>query len=475
MSAIRRPWKPTLALLTSASLCASCAVGPNYVRPSVATPGAYKEVSGWSHATPADAQDKGAWWTLFNDPVLNDYEQRVMTSNQTIAAASAAYAQARAIVREQRAAIFPSVDLGAGATRANINNAGTGATNTSTNYKVDIGASWELDVWGRIRRSIENAKASAAASAADLANARLSAQGELASDYWQLRETDAEIALVTATVAAYQRNLQITQNRYDARIAAKTDVLQAQTQLASTQANLAGLDSQRAQLEHAIAVLVGEAPGTFTIPVAEWNPTLPNIPEAVPSDLLQRRPDIAAAERRVAAANAEIGVQTAAYFPVLNFTGAGSTSATAVSRLFDASTYLWSLGLSATETLFDAGARKASVDAAKAAYDETVANYRQTVLTAFADVENQLIALSVLERQYDLRKQASSAADEAEQLTINQYRAGLIGYTDVVTVQATALTARTSLAQAARDRQTTTVALIQALGGGWDARDGDKS
>lgn len=466
--------KTMLTLLTSATLCAGCAVGPDYVRPEVNTPAAYKEVSGWSKAAPADAQSKGEWWTLFNDPVLNDYQQRVMSANQSIAAASAAYAQARAIVREQRSAIFPTIDLGAGATRANINNAGTGAATTRNNYKVDIGATWEVDVWGRIRRSIEGAKANAAASAADLANARLSAQGELASDYWQLRETDAEIALVKATVEAYQRNLQITQNRYDARIAAKTDVLQAQTQLASTQANLAGLESQRAQLEHAIAVLVGEPPSTFSIAVAEWNPTLPEIPEAVPADLLQRRPDIAAAERRVAAANAGIGVQTAAYFPTLSFTGSGSTSATAISRLFDASTYLWSLGLSATETLFDAGARKANVDAARAAYDETVADYRQTVLSAFADVENQLIALSVLQRQYELRKQASAAADEAEQLTLNQYRAGLISYTDVVSVQATALNARTSLAQAARDRQTTTVALIQALGGDWNVRDADK-
>jgi NodT family efflux transporter outer membrane factor (OMF) lipoprotein len=454
--------------MTAMSLCVGCAVGPDYVRPSVATPSAYKEVAGWTQATPADAHDKGEWWTLFNDPVLNELEQRVMTSNQNIAAASAAYAQARALVREQRAEIFPSVDLAAGTARSRSNNVNTGASSTSNNYRVEIGASWEVDVWGRIRRSVESAKANAAATAADLANARLSAQGELASDYWQLRETDAEIALVKATVDAYQRNLQITQNRYDVRIAAKTDVLQAQTQLASTQATLAGLDSQRAQLEHAIAVLVGESPETFSIATADWNPTLPAVPAAMPSDLLQRRPDIAAAERRVAVANAQIGVQKAAYFPTLNFSGTGDSSATAVSQLFNASTYLWSLGLTATETLFDAGARRASVDAARAAYDETVANYRQTVLSAFADVENQLIALTVLERQYELRKQASVAADEAEQLTLNQYRAGLVDYTNVVSVQATAFNARTTLAQAMRDRQTTTVALIQALGGAWD-------
>jgi NodT family efflux transporter outer membrane factor (OMF) lipoprotein len=458
-----------LLFSAAAVLCSSCAVGPDYVRPTVTAPAAYKEAGDWAHATPADAQEKGDWWTLFNDPVLNDLQQQVAISNQTIAAASAAYEQARALLREQRAAIFPSVDLSAGATRSNRAGSNVNTTTIGNTYKVDIGASWELDVWGRIRRSVENARASAAASAADLANARLSAQGELASSYWQLRETDAEIGIVKATVEAYQRNLQITQNRYDARIAAKTDVLQAQTQLTTTQATLAGLETRRAQLEHAIAVLVGQPPSAFAIAPAEWNPTIPMIPAAVPSALLQRRPDIAAAERRVAAANASIGVQTAAYFPTLDFTGSAGSSADAISKLFNTATNVWSLGLAATESLFDAGARRAAVAASRAAYQGTVANYRQTVLKAFQDVEDQLIALSVLERQYDLRKQASIAADEAEQLTINQYRAGLISYTDVVTIQATALSARTTLAQAVRDRQTTTVALIQALGGGWSS------
>lgn len=457
-----------IATLTTSVLC-GCAVGPDYVRPNITMPTAYKENSGWVQATPADNQDKGEWWRAFNDATLDDLEQRVMSGNQSIALAAANYEQARALVREQRAQMFPSVDLSAGATRANTSASTSTSTGTQSGnvYKVAIGASWEADVWGRIRRSVENARDTAQASAADLANARLSAQGELASDYWQLRETDAEIDLVASTVEAYQRSLQIAQNRYSARVAAKTDVLQAQTQLAATQSELAGLEERRAQLEHAVAVLVGETPEQFTLVKAQWSSTAPMIPAVVPGDLLQRRPDIAAAERRVAAANAQIGVQTAAYFPTLSLSGSDGSSATAISELFKASTYVWSLGISAAETIFDAGSRKASVAAAKAEYQGTVASYRQAVLTALQDVEDQLIALDVLQRQYELRQQASAAADEAEQLTLNQYRAGLISYTDVVSVQATALTARTSLAQAARDRQVTTIALIQALGGGW--------
>ncbi|MFT3904819.1 MAG: efflux transporter outer membrane subunit [Steroidobacteraceae bacterium] len=455
-----------------AALCSACAVGPDYKRPEVAsTAPFYKEDPAWAQAAPADAAPKGEWWSVFSDPVLDDLLKRVEISNQTVAASAAAYAQARALVRESRADMFPSVDLSAGATRSRTSGESTTSTTAgrvNNSYQVDIGASWELDVWGRLRRSTENARATAAADYADLINARLSAQGELATDYFELRESDAEIDLVASTVEAYQRSLQIAQNRYDARIAAKTDLLQAQAQLYSTQSTLEGLKSQRAKLEHAIAVLVGQAPADFTLAKADWNMSVPEVPGVVPAQLLQRRPDIAAAERRVAAANATIGVSEAGYFPTLSLSGSLGSSSREASQLFNSGTYLWSVGASLAQTLFQGGKVRATVAASRAAYDQTVATYRQTVLTAFQDVEDQLIALKVLQRQHELRQLASSAADEAEERTLNQYREGIVGYSDVVTAQATALSDRTALIQAARDLQTTTIALIQALGGGWE-------
>lgn len=459
------------AIATAALLCGACAVGPDYRRPSAAAPESWRE-GDWVVAMPADAEPKGKWWSVFADPVLDELLERVATSNQTVAASVAAYTEARAVVREQRADIFPSIDLDAGATRAKTAGSSTAsnAGRTANSYQVDIGASWELDVWGRLRRGVQNARATEQASAADLANATLSAQGELASDYWQLRETDAEIDLVERTVAAYQRSLRIAQNRYDARVAAKTDVLQAQAQLYSTQSQLEGLTGQRAQLEHAIAVLVGEAPANFRLERAEWNMNVPQVPLVLPAQLLQRRPDIAAAERRVAAANATIGVNVAGYFPALSLSGTAGTSSDTIGKLFDSGTYFWSAGASIAQSLFNAGKTRATVAASRAAYDQTVANYRQTVLSALQDVENQLVTLRVLGRQHELRQLASTAADDAEERVFNQYREGLVAYSDVVTAQTTALTDRISLSQAQRDLQTTTVALIQAVGGGWDGQ-----
>ncbi len=458
-----------LPLLCGAALGA-CAVGPNYVRPTTPAPAGFKEAQGWSVAAPADTLDRGEWWTLFNDPVLNDLERKVLVSNQTLAASEAAYREARAVVRGQRAALFPTVSLDGSGSRAKSQGAGGASGGPSNSYKVDIGATWEIDVWGRIRRTVESAKASAQASEADLAGARLSAQGELAADYLQLRETDAEIALLDATVQAYARALEITQNRFQAGVAAKTDVLQAQTQLANAQAQRVGLDQQRAQLEHAIAVLVGQAPADFSIAAQpQWSQVVPDVPAVVPSQLLQRRPDIAGAERRVAAANAQIGVAEAAYFPDLSLTGTYGYGGSSLSRLFESSASFWSLGGALAETLFDGGARGAKTAQAKATYDQTVAQYRQTTLAAFQSVEDQLAASRVLAQQFDLRKQASAAADEAERLSLHQDRAGQIAYSAVITTQTAALTARVALAQAARNRQTTAGALIQALGGGWQA------
>lgn len=460
-----------LRLITAALVLAlgGCAVGPDYKRPATVDVSAFREAEGWVPAAPADALERGPWWSLFNDPVLDQLEARVVVSNQNVALAVAAYAQARALVREQRASLFPTVTLDGGASRSRSSgNTTTGTTGrVGNNYQLSIGGSWEPDVWGRLGRAVDSATAGEQASAADLASAKLSAQGELAANYFSLRQTDAQKTLLESTLAGYQRALEITQNRYASGIAAKTDVLQAQTQLANAQADTAGLQRQRAQLEHAIAVLVGEAPGNFTLPPAEWKPSVPDVPLVVPSELLQRRPDIAAAERRVASANEQIGIAKSAYFPSLSLSASAGSSASRVADLFKAATNVWSLGLSAAQLIFDAGATGARVDGARAAHEQAVARYRQTVLAAFQDVEDQLSATRVLLTQQELRRQASQAADQVEQQVLNRYRSGQVGYTEVITAQATALSARRALVQAMADRQTTAVALIQSLGGGW--------
>jgi len=445
-----------------AMLISGCAVGPAYQRPATPDVGAYKEAGDWVVAAPADALERGPWWLLFNDPVLNDLAAQVEVSNQNIAAAVAAYAQARSLVAEQRAGLLPSVTLGAGASR------GETAGVPRSNYQASLGATWEPDVWGRLQSFSNSAAATAAASAADLATAKLSAQGELVVNYLSLRQQDAQKALLASTLAGYMRALEITQNRYTAGIAAKTDVLQAQTQLANAKADEAGLRRTRAQLEHAIAVLVGQAPGNFTLAAApDWKPTVPDVPVGVPSTLLQRRPDIAAAERRVASANQQIGIAKAAFYPNFSLNASSGTSASRVADLFSAPTALWSLGLSTAQVLFKGGALDARLDGANAAYEQTVARYRQTVLSAFQNVEDQLSASRVLQVQQSLRAQASSAADQVEQQLLNRYRSGQVSFTEVILAQTTALNARRALVQATADRQTTAVALVQSLGGGW--------
>jgi NodT family efflux transporter outer membrane factor (OMF) lipoprotein len=461
--------RPAVAAALLALLVGGCAVGPNYQRPTAPEASRFKEADGWIPAAPADALERGPWWQLFGDPMLNQLAAQVDVSNQNVAAAVAAYAQARALVREQRAALFPSLALDGGASRSHSNSSSSGGGRTGNSYQASLGGSWEPDVWGRLGRTADSASASAQASAADLASARLSAQGELAVNYLSLRQNDAQKALLDSTMAGYQRALEITQNRYTAGIAAKTDVLQAQTQLASAQADAAGLGRQRAQLEHAIAVLTGQAPGNFSLAPAAWNPSVPDVPAGLPSTLLQRRPDIAAAERRVAAANAQIGIAQSAYYPSLSLSASYGFGASRVADLFSASSGLWSLGLSAAQTLFNAGATGARVEGAQAAQAQAVARYRQTVLAAFQDVEDQLAATRVLLTQQDLRRQASQAADQVEQQVLNRYRSGQVSYTEVITAQATALSARRALVQAMADRQTTAVALIQSLGGGWQA------
>jgi len=466
----------TALLAITASLC-SCAIGPNYKRPETAKADQFKNANVPGAAVPDQ------WWVLFGDDALNDLERQVEVSNQNLAQAIAAYDQASAVVREQRSALFPSVSV-----NADVQHSGGGALNPGAGsgatlpagstlgtrsgklYQAGASASWELDIWGRLRRALENARESARASAADLAAARLSAQGQLATAYLQLREADAERRLLDATVVAYQRTLTITQNRYNAGVAARTDVLQAQTQLYNAQNQEAALTLQRAQLENSIAALIGRPASTFRVAEsADWNLPAPQIPAGVPSTLLERRPDIVAAEHRVAAANATIGEQQANYLPTLTLTGNINFLSTVASTLFQSAHETNSVEGQAADTILDFGAKRASVAAAKAAYRQAVAAYRQTVLTAFEDVENDLAAADILLKEYDFLRQASDAADLTEQLTLNQYKAGTVDFTTVVVAEAAALNARRSLASMRLSRQTNAVALVTALGGGWIA------
>ncbi len=467
--------KPVALILAAVSLLGGCAVGPDYQRPSAVDTPAFKEApqSGaqWFPAAPADALDRGPWWELFGDPVLNDLVSQVEVSNQNVAAALAAYDQARSAVDLQRSTLFPTLGLTASERRIG----GKGNGNTANAAALGLQASWEPDVWGQLRRGLEGARASAQASDASLAAARLSAQGSVATNYFLLRDADNQIRLLQSAVEAYTRALKITQNSYDAGISAKTDLLQAQTQLATTQANLVTEQGQRPQFEHAIAVLIGKAPAQFSLPaVTDWKGSVPAVPLGVPSTLLQRRPDIASAERSVAAANAQIGVQVAGYYPSFTLSGAYGSGSARAADLFDASAIIWSLGLSATQTLFDAGATKARVKEAEAAHNISVAQYRQTVLSAFQSVEDLLSQTRSLAEQADYRLQASQAADQTEVQLLNQYKEGQVAYTDVIVAQAAALNARQTLSTLSASRLTNAVALIQAMGGGWQAQSLDQ-
>jgi NodT family efflux transporter outer membrane factor (OMF) lipoprotein len=456
-------------LLAVPALLAGCAVGPRYVRPDTGFAAAFKEApaaDGWVPAQPGDALDRGDWWTRFGDAQLDALAARVQVSNQNIAAAVANYAQAQALVREQQAALLPTLSLEGSARRSGPVR---GGGSSSRSYAASVAADWSPDLWGRLGEAVNSAEANAQASAADLASARLSSIGALAANYLALREADAEIVLLDETIAGYERALAITRNRYDAGIAAQTDVLQAQTQLLSAQAERVALRRSRATYEHAIAVLVGVTPSEFALQPAAWRPVVPAVPTGLPSLLLQRRPDIAGAERAVARANAQIGIARAAYYPSIGLSASLGGSASRVGDLFSASSLLWALGVSVAQTVFDGGARDAATDAARAAHAASVASYRQTVLSAFQDVEDQLSATAALAEQEGLRRDASQAADRTEQQMLNRYRAGQVGYSEVVNAQASALSARRTLAQVQLARQTAAVSLIQALGGGWEA------
>jgi NodT family efflux transporter outer membrane factor (OMF) lipoprotein len=469
--------RQTLILLITGAL-AACAVGPNYHRPPAPTPSHFKEADGWKPAEPREAASGTAWWSVYEDATLDSLEKQVDISNQTLKASEAAWREAIAVAQVAGAQIYPTTAIDASAQRSR----GTVTSFTSTNpnsgtrpapvneFSVNGSASWDLDIWGRIRRTIESDVASAKASEADLA-ARLSAQATLAVDYMELRLTDEQIQLLADTIKGYQRSLEITQNQYKVGVAAKADVITAQTQLEGAQSQQIGLGVTRAQLEHAIAVLVGKPPADFTLTPAKLAATIPVVPTGVPSALLERRPDISSAERKMAAANAQIGVAVAAYFPDLTLSGSYGFASPVTAGLLRAPNNVWSVGAAASDALLDFGARRYQVREARAAYDGTVATYRQTVLSAFQQVEDELAALRILEGQYQVADQTVKDANLAVSLTLNQYRAGIVAYTAVVTAQAIALTDAQALLSVRQSRLVASVTLIQALGGGWSTED----
>ena len=455
---------PLVIALVSA--LAACTVGPDYVKPvavpATATQG-FKEMQGWKPAQPSELAINGKWWEMFNDPQLNALIAQIDISNQNLAESEASFRKAMALVQSARASLYPTVALNAGKT-----NADTVSGGVTHSYSTGLTASWELDLWGSVRRNVEANEATAQATAGDLAAARLSAQAALAQDYLQLRVLDSQQKLLDDTVIAYQRSLELTKNQYAVGVAAQSDVIQATTQLKTAQASAIDNGVSRAQLEHAIALLVGKTPSEFSIAPAPLEAVAPPIPVAIPSMLLERRPDVAAAERRVAAANAQIGVAKAAYYPSLTLSASGGYQTTSgLANLFNLPSRVWSLGPSLSQTLFDGGALTAATKQALANYDLTAATYKQTVLTAFQAVEDNLAALRILEQEALVQHEALLSARKALSLVLNQYRAGTVSYANVVTAQATALSSEISSLSILNRRMAASVLLISALGGGW--------
>ncbi|QYD70742.1 efflux transporter outer membrane subunit [Paraburkholderia edwinii] len=462
-----------LAAAAATALLAACTVGPDYVRPAAPTPATYKELegSGWKTAQPADEKLRGAWWEVYQDPALNGLEEQVATANQNVKAAEARFRSARATVAQFRSQFFPLITYSGGYSRArssrNIEFRST-AGKTLNDYSIGADATWEPDLWGRISRSVEGAKANAQASAADEQSVLLSMQAELATDYFELRGIDREQQLLDDTIRAYKDAVELTQNRLNGGIATDADVAQAQTQLRTTEAQQIDLGVQRAQLEHAIAILTGQPPAGFSLPVIPLNAVAVVAPAGVPSTLLERRPDIASAERQMVNTNAQIGVATAAFFPDLILSVTGGLEATNYSQWLLAPSRFWSLGPSLAGTLLDFGGRSAQKEEAQANYDESVAQYRQTVLDAFGQVEDNLAALRVLEHEAKAQDEAVSAAERSLAILNDRYKNGAITYLDVVVAQTTALNNEVQAVSIARRRMAASVALIKALGGGWD-------
>src|SRR5262245_17222477 len=461
--------------LVAALLVTGCSVGPNYVRPDAPMTASYKELGGeWRAARPRDDVLRNAWWELYDDPVLSDLVTEVAAANQNLAAAEARYRQARTLVLQARSNWYPTATFGVSFARSRVSSTlgggqGFGRGSVSSDFTLPGNISWELDLWGKIRRQVEGATASAQSSAADLANTQLSLQSELAVDYFQLRAIDAERRLLDDTAKGYEHSLQLTRNRHESGIASGADIAQAETQLESTRAQTVDLGGQRAALEHAIAVLMGKPPADFTLPAAELAATPPPIPVGVPSDLLERRPDVATAERNMAAANANIGVAVSAYYPTVTLSASGGFESSDIAKWLMWPSRFWSAGPTVSETIYDAGRRAAQTEQARAAYDETVDTYRQTVLTAFQEVEDQLAALRVLADEAEVQDRAVRAARDSVRLTTNQYEGGIVSYLNVVVVNAAALANEQTAVNIQGRRLASSVLLVTALGGGWSA------
>jgi len=464
--------RPSLLALAAAALLSACAAGPDYVRPTLPVPDAYKEAGGWKPADPRPAASGLAWWTAYGDPVLDGLEADAGQANQTVRQAEATYRQARALADADRAGLFPSLGIDAGAQRARTNTSGV---KTGDGYTLGLAAGWEPDLWGSVRRTLEGGNASAQASGDDLAAARLSIQTTLAQDYLQLRVADQQRDLYATTVEAYAKSVKLTRAQHDAGVALQSDVSSAEAQLAQAQAAAVDLEATRAQLEHAIAVLTGRAPAQFALaPAPAGQPLalkMPATPAGLPSALLEHRPDIAAAERRAAAANASIGVARAAYFPQLTLSASGGFSAAALGSLFDAPARVWSLGAALAQTIFDGGLRSARTAQAEAAYDAAVAQYKATVLDGFQQVEDQLALLRLLDQEATLQDQAVRSSQQAEQSALAQYRVGTLSYLNVVTAQALSLSNQRSALQLRGRLVAASISLVAATGGGWSATD----
>jgi len=475
-----------------ALLCAGCMVGPDYSKPSVPMTAAYKEDQGWKLAQPADAIPRGTWWKIFGDPQLNALEAQVSEANQNVKVAEAHFRQARALIGFARAGLFPMVTAGASANSvrnstvrpfgSSSSDASGGTSGGATSGTSSGGAStgeflltgdisYEIDLWGRIRRSVTAAREEAQATAGDLESARLSIQAELAFDYFELRSADAQQRLLNDTVQAFKEALQLTINRFEGGAAPKSDVAQAQTQLETTQVQATDIAVQRAQFEHAIAVLIGKPPAEFSLQPAPLDLEPPHIPAGLPSELLERRPDIAAAERRVAEANEQIGIAKAAYFPTVTLNALFGFESSSIRSFGGWQSFLWAVGSSLAQTIFDGGRRRATSEAALASYDATVASYREATLDAFQQVEDNLAALRILDQETQQQERAVVSARESLQLFTNRYKGGVDNYLQVITAQTVALANERNQVDIMRRRMDASVLLVKALGGGWHVDD----
>jgi NodT family efflux transporter outer membrane factor (OMF) lipoprotein len=459
-----------LLYLCAAATLGACTIGPNYVKPDINTPVAFKEAQDWKTAQPRDVLPRGKWWEIFGNQELNALVEQVEVSNQNIRAAEAQFRQAQALTQQAKAGFYPTVTGSASVTRSRSSSANAGGANgLTTLHNLGLDASWEPDIWGKIQRSVESGNASVQASAADLQSAKLSAQATLVQDYFLLRVADTSKKLLDETVIAYEKTLQLTKNQYAVGVAARGDVVIAETQLRSAQAQAVDVEVQRAQLEHAIAVLIGKAPSELSIVPATFSPTLPAIPVGIPSELLERRPDVASAERNVAAANAKIGIAQAAFYPNLTLAGSFGFQSSSLAKWLTLPSRFWALGPSLAQTIFDGGLRRAQTDQAIAVFDQDVANYRQTALGAFQDVEDNLASLQILEQEAQLQDEAVKSARDSVRITTNQYKAGIVSYINVVNVQTIALSNERTALSILGNRLTASVLLIKALGGGWNA------